>query len=183
MNWLNTILILGAALLAVFWEAAFNGLRFLLGAQLDLLPALMVYAALTTGIATVAMLAVFGGLAFDALSANPLGISVLPVFVVGLSIHVNRDLILRDQVFAQVVLGLAASAATQVLALVMLLTTGHNPLIGWGTLWQLVVMSLGGAVATPVCFEIFGWLNRTLIHGRVSETSFRPDREIRRGRQ
>ena len=183
MNWLNTILILGAALLAVFWEAAFNGLRFLLGAQLDLLPALMVYAALSAGITAVAMLAVFGGLAFDALSANPLGISMLPLFAVGLWIHVNRDLILRDQVFAQVVLGLAASAATQVLALVMLLTTGHNPLIGWGTLWQLVVMSLGGALATPVCFEIFGWLNRALIHGRVSETSFRPDREIRRGRQ
>jgi hypothetical protein len=183
MNWLNTILVLGAALLAVFWEAAFNGLRYLVGVQLDLLPALMVYAALCTGVTTVALLAVFGSLVFDALSANPLGISVLPLFAVGLAIYINRDLILRDQTFAQVTLGFVASAATEVLTLLMLLTLGHSPLIGWGTLWQLVVISLGGAVATPVFFEIFGWLNRTLAHGRVSETSFRTDREIRRGRQ
>src|SRR2546425_11720655 len=43
MTLLNTIFILGAAFLAVFWEAAFHGVRHLLGAQVDLLPALMVY--------------------------------------------------------------------------------------------------------------------------------------------
>ena len=50
-----------------------------LGAQIDLLPALMVYAALNAGLPTVALLAVFGGLWFDTLSANPLGISILPL--------------------------------------------------------------------------------------------------------
>ena len=44
-----------------------------------------------------------GGLWFDSLSANPLGVSVLPLFLVGLAIHLNRELILRDQAFAQVV--------------------------------------------------------------------------------
>src|SRR4030081_476903 len=49
MNWLNAIFIFVAAFLAVFWEAAFNGVRHLLGAQIDLLPPLMVYASLTAG--------------------------------------------------------------------------------------------------------------------------------------
>jgi cell shape-determining protein MreD len=182
MNWLHTLLVLGAAFLAVFWEAAFSGVRHLIGAQIDLLPPLMVYASLCTGLATVTLLAVCGGLWFDSLSANPLGVTVLPLFAIGLAIHLNRELILRDQTFAQLVLGLGASAAAPLLTLLLLLTMGRTPLLGWGTLWQLVVLSVGGAIATPICFEIFGWLHRTLVHHADTQSSFRPDREIRRGR-
>ena len=182
MNWLNTTFVLGAAFLAVFWEAAFSGVRLLSGVQIDLLPPLMVYAALCTGLTTVTLLALCGGLWFDSLSANPLGVAVLPLFAIGLAIHLKRDLILRDQTFARLVLGLGASAAAPVLTLLLLLTMGQAPLLGWGTLWQLVVLSVGGAIATPICFELFGWLQRTLVHHRATETSFRPDREIRRGR-
>ena len=182
MTLLNTIFILGAAFLAVFWQAAFNGVRHLLGAQIDLLPALMIYASLYGGFTTVVLLAVLGGLWFDSLSTNPLGVSVLPLFVIGVSIYASRELILRSQTIAQLVLGLVASAAAPVMTLLLLLTTGHEPLFGWGTLWQLLVMAIGGAIATPVCFEIFGLLNRALVHDRPGASSFRPDREIRRGR-
>jgi len=96
---LNTILILLAAFVAVFLQAAV-GTRGWLGAQIDLLPALIVYASLTSRLATVALLAVCGGLWFDSLSANPLGISILPLFVVGWTIHEKRELILRHQVYA-----------------------------------------------------------------------------------
>jgi rod shape-determining protein MreD len=182
MNWLNTILVLGAAFLAVFWEAAFGGVRRVLGAQIDLLPPLMVYASLYTGLTTLVLLAVCGGLWFDSLSANPLGVTVLPLLVIGLALHLKRDLILRDQTFAQFILGLAASAAAPLLTLLVLLTMGRAPLLGWGTLWQLVVLSAGGAVATPIGFELFGWLERTLAHQHPTQPSFRPDREIRRGK-
>lgn len=182
MSWVTTSLIFAAAFLAVFWEAAFSGLRHLLGAQVDLLPALMVYAALRAPLTIVSVLAVFAGLCFDSLSANPLGISVLPLFVIGFSIFLVRDLILREQVFAQWALGLVAGAVTPVLTLVLLLTLGHGPVLSWGTLWQIVVLTVGGAIATPICFVAFEWLNRALVHMPVSQTSFRPDREIRRGR-
>jgi hypothetical protein len=43
-------------------------------------------------------------------------------------------------------------------------------------------MSVGGAVATPIVFVFFEWLHRTLVHSRPLPSSFRPDREIRRGR-
>jgi len=182
MNWLSAILVLGTAFLAVFWEAAFGGVRHLLGAQVDLLPPLMVYASLCTGLTTITLLALFGGLWFDSLSANPLGVTVLPLFAVGFAIHLKRELILRDETFARLVLGLGASAAVPVLTLLLLLTMGHAPLLGWGTLWQLVVLSAGGAIATPICFEGFGWLQRALVHRGDTASSFRPDREIRRGR-
>ncbi len=182
MDWLKTLFILAAAFLAVFWEAAFPGLRRLLGAQVDLLPPLMVYASLCADWFTVCLLAFVGGLWFDSLSANPLGVSILPLLAIGLAVYANRELILRDQTFAQMVLGLAASIAAPLFSLVLLLTTRCEPLLGWGTLWQLVVMGVGGAVATPVCFALFDWLQRTLVHGRAVESSFRADREIRRGK-
>jgi cell shape-determining protein MreD len=182
MNWLNTLFVLAAAFLLVFWQSMFHGLHRVLGAQVDLLPALMVYASLTTGLGTIALLALLGGLWFDSLSANPLGVTVLPLFVIGLAIYVARELILRDQTFAQLVLGLAASAAAPAMTLLLLLTMGRQPLVGWASLWQLIVMSVGGAAATPLCFWAFGWAQRALLHSPATQTSFRADRDIKRGR-
>lgn len=183
MTTLNSILVLLATFLAVFWEAAFNGIRHLLGAQIDLLPALVVYAGLRTGLSTMTLVAVLGGLLFDALSANPLGVTVLPLFLTGLILYRQRELVLRDQPFAQFILGWAASAAVPALTVLILLTSGHSPLLGWGSLWQWSVMALGGAVATPVVFQLFEWFDRALNYRRATEPGFRADREIRRGRK
>jgi len=182
MTTFRTLLILATAFLAVFWEAAFPGTSRWLKVQVDLLPALMVYTSLCTGLTTIALLAVCGGLFFDSLSANPLGTSILPLFAVGVVMHWRRGLILRDEPYAQFVMGLAASAATPLLTVLVLLTAGHHLLLGWGSLWQWLVMSLGGAVATPIFFLLFGWGDRAFGYRRVTETSFRSDRQIWRGR-
>jgi hypothetical protein len=104
------------------------------------------------------------------------------LFAVALAIYFWRDLILRDQSFAQVVLGFGAGIACPVLTLLLLLTTGRPPRLGWGTLWQLLVLSLGSALATPAFFLLFEWLHKSLSHAPMVESSFRADREIRRGR-
>ena len=182
MNLLPSILILAGAFLTVFGEAMFPVLRHWLGAQVDLLPVLMVYAALNTNLVTVSLLAVMGGLWYDALSANPLGLSILPLYAVGFLICARRDLILRELSFAQLVLGTVASAVVPALSLLLLLTAGKQPLLGWGSLWQWIVMTAGGAAATPLVFALFDWCNRTLGYQPRTEPGFRPDREIRRGR-
>jgi hypothetical protein len=183
MNPLQTILILAAAFLAVFGEARLGGLRQWLSAQVDLLPALMVFAALNADIVTVSLLAIFGGLWFDTLSANPPGVSILPLFVVGFVIWLQRELILRELPFAQLVLGAIASAVAPVLSVLMLLTLGQQPLLGWGSLWQWLVMITGGAVATPVMFVLFDWCNHAFGYQPRTEPSFRPDREIQRDKK
>lgn len=182
MNPFQTILILSCAFLVVFGEATLSFPRSLLGAQVDLLPALMVYTALNAGLPTVALLAVFGGIWFDTFSANPLGVSILPLFAVGLPLYLRRDLILRDLPFSQLVLGGAASAVAPALTLLMLLSGSLDPLLGWGTLWQWMVLTVGGAVATPFVFELMNWCNRALGYQPHTETSFRTDREIQRSR-
>src|SRR5439155_4717425 len=140
----------------------------------------MVYASLSSGPLTVALLAVCGGIWFDSLSSNPLGISVLPLFLIGFIIERYRGLILREQIFAQWVLGLAASAAAPVLTLLLLLNAETQPLIGWFSLWQWLVMSIAGAAITPLWFGLFDRLIHALSYRPLGETSFRPDRQIKR---
>jgi cell shape-determining protein MreD len=179
---LHTILLLAAAFLAVFAQAALPGLRAWVGTQVDLLPPLMVYAALRTNLLTVALLATFGGFGFDALSANPPGVTPLPLLLVGLALHTRRELILRDEAFAQFALGAMASLLVPLLGLLILLSLGCQPLVGWGSLWQLLVLSLSGALLTPLTFGFFRACHRALSYRPASQTSFRADRDIRRGR-
>jgi len=182
MNAINPIIILLAAFLAVYFESSFSLFRNLLGAQIDLLPPLMVYASLTTGIFTVALLAVTGGLLFDSLSANPLGVSIVPLFAMGYTIHRFHGLLLREQVYAQFAFGTAASVLTPLLTLLILLSGDSNPLVGWGTVWQLLIIGLTGGLLTPLVFATLDRLSRALNYQPAIQVGFRPDREIKRRR-
>ena len=182
MNALNTIFILALAFLAVFVEASFGAFRRVLGVQVDLLPGLMVYASLSSGTFTVALLAVMGGLWFDSLSANRLGVSILPLLAIGFFVQQFRHLILREQTFAQLVLGFGASGFAPVFALIILFSSGAEPILGLGFAWQWFVMTVIGGLLVPLYFRLFDKVYRTLGYERLVETSFRQDREIERGR-
>ena len=90
MNWFHTASILLAALIGVFLEAVVTLPRDLLGAQVNPLPALVVYAALHSNMATLTLLVICGSLWQSSLSADPLGIALLPLFLVGVFIEINR---------------------------------------------------------------------------------------------
>ena len=171
------------AYLVVFFQATFNDLRHFVGVQVDLLPGLIVYAAISSGIITLTLLSVCGGLWLDSLSANPAGLSTLPLFVIGLMLQRHRDAILRDQPYAQLLLGLTASALAPLFCLLILVNTGARPLVGWFSIWQWFVMSVIGAVFTPVWFWLFDVTGRVLNYRPVGEAGFRHEREIKRGRQ
>lgn len=182
MNWLNTSAILAVAFVAVFFQSYYRGLRLVLGAQIDVLPALMAYTALSCGLSTVVLLAIWGGLCFDALSANPMGTSMVPLFVAGAVIHYHRGLVLREQWVARYAMAFAACAVVPLLSVVMLLSMGKELMLGYWSLWQWVVMALGGAATTPIWFAGLDWLKQALSYPVHSEGGFRPDRDIKRGR-
>ena len=182
MNTFHSFLILAAAFAVVFFQTAFNGLRVITGAQMDLLPSLMVYAAFSSGPGTITSLAICGGLWYDSLSANPMGVSILPLFAIGMALHSNRGLIIKDEPFARFMLGMGASAVAPLLTLLLLINMQQKPMLGWFTLWQWIVVSLLGAAVTPWWFRIFYWLNLAFNYKPLGGTSFRPDREIKRGR-
>ena len=182
MNPLNTGVLILAAYLAAYLAACQTPLSYWPGVQLDLRPALMVYCGLHAEWATLSAVAVAGGLWFDALSANRLGVSILPLFLVAFFVHKNRSLILQEQPYAQFVLGLMASAAAPALTVVLLFGAGQNPLVGWGSVGQWLVIALVGGASTPALFWMLERFSRAVTYRAISESSFRPDREIKRGR-
>jgi rod shape-determining protein MreD len=168
--------------LAVFLAARFHGFRMLTGAQFDFLPGLVVVAAMMHGISAVLVVSITGGLLFDSLSSNPLGVTTLVLATVGTFVYLNRDLLLRDQTYPQFIVGAGASAAAPVMSYIAVSGFGMHPLIDWTSLWVWFVMAVTGALTTPIWFSVFQKVDRALHYQVVPESSFRPDREIQRGR-
>lgn len=182
MNRLETIAILLAAWLAVAFEVSFNGFRNWFGAQVSLLPALMVYVALSSSLPSVALLAIVGGLAQDSFSANPLGVTTVALALTGVLLHYKRDLVLRDQVYAQVMMGFLASALVPACVVLALMNT-HNPVpLTWRLLVQWLVMAGGGAVAAPLVFRLFALMGRLFTYQALPESHYRETRQIKRTR-
>jgi len=182
MNRSRTLLLLISVLVGIFVESAWNAPDRWLGAHLSLVPPLIVYTALRTEAATLALVATLGGLWLDSLSTNPFGISILPLFWVGFALQHWQDLILRDLPFAQLVLGAAAGMAIPILTLLLVFSLGETPIIGWGSLWQLAVGGVAGGLLTPLCFRVLDKADRMFAYPPTPSVSFRPDREIKRGR-
>lgn len=182
MNKAVAFLVLVSAFVGVFVQAAWDLPRNLLGAQVSFLPPLVVFAAFRSNLTTISVLAGLGGLWTDSLSANPLGVSILPLFWLGLALHHWRDLILQELVYARFVVGLFASAAAPLLTLLVIMTLGKRTLLGWGLLWQWLVMAVMGGLMTPVCFWLFDAVHHRLFPQPARQPSFRTDREIKRGR-
>ncbi len=182
MRLIPTMLILLLGLAFVFAQAALSWPRRLLDTQVDLLPALMVVTALRLGLPSIVILSILGGLAFDALSQNRLGVSSLPLGLLGVVLHLRREHLLRDAPFAQACLGAFAGAAVPLGSFLLLLTAGDSPLAGPGLVWNFVVLVALNALATPALYQFLQWLEDLLVYKPPSQPGFRPDREIRRGR-
>ena len=75
------VLLLGAYLL-IFLQSHLDWPRALAGVPADLTPALLVCGGLN-GAGHISTTAVLSGLWLDSLSANPLGVSILPLFAAG----------------------------------------------------------------------------------------------------
>ena len=182
MRALHPALLLLTTYFAVYLQCRVTFLRDLTGVQIDLLPSIMVYASLTSNLATVGMLAFCGGMWFDSLSLNPAGVTVFPLLVTGIVLMWFRDLLLREQPYARQVLGFCAGVAVPALSLLLMMSMGARPLVGWSTLWTLLVLGVAGAVLTPLMFRVFERLRVLFQYQPLETTSFRDDREIKRGR-
>jgi rod shape-determining protein MreD len=182
MIWLNSIFIIVTAFVVVYLEASVGIMRDWLAAQVDVLPAIMVYTALREDLLTVTVTGFLGGLWFDSLSKNNLGVTAAALLATGLALYRLRGLLMREEWHAQFLLGAAASVFCPAVSVVILMSLGHEPLLSWGSLWQFLVMAVGGGLATPLSYRFFVFLNRTFNYQPMAESSFRADRQIKRGR-
>jgi cell shape-determining protein MreD len=182
MNRLRFAFLITFSVLAVFAQAAWDSPRLWLGAQFNWLPSLVICGAAAGHWGATFSLATVGGFCLDSLSQNPLGISVLSLLALGWVMHRSRDVVLMDDSLVQAMVGASGSAAVFGLDLLILWTMGATPLVGWMSGWQATVVAAGGAVMTPVWFLVLPRLEKAFGYAAVSPPSFRPDREIKRGR-
>ncbi|MBX3731078.1 MAG: hypothetical protein KF791_00640 [Verrucomicrobiae bacterium] len=182
MTWLPTTALFFVTWLAVFAQTQFRPLAGLLDTPVAVLPALMVYAALTHSLGTVIVLGLLAGVSLDALSPGPIGVSVLPLVCVGFGLHLRRHLILREQVYAQWWLGFGAGIAVPLATLVLLSIGSTRFIAGPFFMMQLLILGLLNGGVCPAVFRTFDAIQNAFDYQPVAQPSFRPDREIKRGR-
>lgn len=182
MNWVPAISLFVVTWLAIFAQTQFAMVTNFLGAPLSFVPAIVVYAALTSRLAMVTGLIVFAALGMDSLASGRFGVSLPPFFAIGFLIHVRQHLILREQRYAQFWLGFGAGLAVPVTTLMLLSFAQVSPIHGWATLWHLLVSAVGNGLLCPAFFRLFDGLRHTFEYQPVHESSFRADRQIKRGR-
>ena len=178
MNRVPITLLFLATWLAVFGQTQFPTL----GIPLDIRPALIVYAALTHGMPTLLGIVAVSSLGTDALSANPIGVSLIPCFLLGFVLNLQRHLLLREQRFAQVWLGLSGGIAMPLLTWGLLQMESQPQPMGFNLLSRIVLLGILNAAACPALFVVFDGLRDVFEYKPIAEMGFRSDREIKRGR-
>jgi hypothetical protein len=182
MTWFTPTLLFLVAWLAVFTESQLAPLRALLGVPVSVLPALIVYVAFSHGLILVTALAVMVGLWTDSLSGSRLGSAVAPHFVVAFLLNTRRHLLLRDQRYAQSWLGFAAGIVIPLGHAAILHFGPVEPLFGWRSLPQLIVLGLLNGAACPAFFILFDHLRNTFEYPAIPGVSAHGIREMKRGR-
>lgn len=157
-----TISILLTAQISIYAASTWNLPRQLTGTQLDPLPALMLVVALRAPISAVTVLAIGGALLQSALSAGPLGATLIPLYGLGLIVHLNARNLSHYHIGPRFALGAVAGAAVPLLTLMLLLVSGKEPLVGWFTLWHWAVSILSSGVFAVLYFPLLEWLDHTV---------------------
>ena len=181
-NQVLLIVFLVTGYLVIFAQARLTAFRDFTGAQLDLLPGMIVFAAMVFQLGTVILCAAVFGLLFDSFSANALGTTFVSLAIIGLFASRYRDLLLSEHFTTHWVLGLIASALAPLISYTLLRLQDVKPMVAWGSAWHWAIMIAGGGAATPLWFKIFTRLDEALRYKELPESTFRQDRQIARGR-
>ncbi|HIL25243.1 MAG TPA: hypothetical protein EYG19_07570 [Verrucomicrobia bacterium] len=162
MKTFYTLGLLVIALFALYLTATLEWPQRITGTRIDPLPALMVCAALRAPLRALTVLAVLGSLWQTSLSADPPGISMVPLFAVGVAVSLNRRAIHTRLWSARFAVGAAAGALVPLATVGTLMALGREPLLGWFSFWQLAVMSLASGLLALLFFPLLQWLDKTV---------------------
>jgi len=157
-----TLTILLVALITTHVASAWRLPVQVLGTQLDPLPPLMLVVALRAPITTIAILAIFGSLAQSTLSSNPLGLSLLPLYALGFTVHINSPNLSHHHTCSRFALGAIAGALIPLMSLALLLLTNKEPLIGWFSLWQWSAGILSSGLMAVIFYPLIEWLDKSV---------------------
>jgi rod shape-determining protein MreD len=144
---MNTLIAIAGILIAVALQAHMPTLWWLGGARVELLPALVVYAALTMHRRRALVLALIAGLTQDALSAAPFGITALAYGIAAIVTTSLREALDRDLPWVQWSAGALTSVTASIIAFFVIGISIGN------VLKMFMIASIAG-MATVVLFFV-----------------------------
>lgn len=182
MSWVPLISLFVAAWLATYAQTQFPMFRLTIGIPFSILPALAAYAAMNHSIVFTTVFTVLTALGLDSLSPNRFGVSVLPFFLFGFMANIRRHVLLKDQRHTQFWLGFSGGVLLPLSTLALLFLGQREPISSPATLQQLVLLGLLNGIACPISFWFFDHIHQAFDYQPLAVPSFRPDRQIKRGR-
>ncbi len=139
-----------AVLVAMVLQCTLAAVVNLAGAKLDLMPAVVVFAALFATWRRALLVAVTGGLLLDALSLQPLGLSIPPLAVAAAAINHFQRVLYRDNILLQMALGGATSLAGSVWTWLLLQCSATPLPLQAGIVQKILLIALLAAVGAPI---------------------------------
>jgi rod shape-determining protein MreD len=144
-----------AVVLAMALQCALAAVVNAAGAKFDLMPAMVVFAALYAPWSRALFVAVACGLLFDALSFQAPGMSVAPLVAAAAVINHFQRVLYRDNIVLQLALGGATSLMVSAWTWLLLLP-GATPLpLEFGITAKMALIALLAALATPLVLWLF----------------------------
>ncbi len=171
------------AMVVTYVQSHWSVMEGMWRAQINLLPVFAAYAALHGGLAPIIGVALIAGCWLDVLSANPLGTSLISLFLMALILHRVHEVLLRGQLAAQFFVSLAAGALGPIISCFLLWATSMQPLVGWGTLWHIVVNAIICGVAGPFIFLILNQMDSWVSYEPVAQPWNSSVVEVKRGKR
>lgn len=183
MNFSHTIFLVMIGYLIIALNATlFGKLRAISGLDIQLLPAIVACSGLISSIETILLVSFIIGLMFDSISANPLGVTSISLAIPGVLIYSAQNLFVKNQWQTQFLSGVFAGLLQPLVVLFLLLTFGYEPVFSADSILILGLSALIGGFFTPWIFKFVNWMDKNFNYSQVKTSSFRPDREIKRGR-
>jgi rod shape-determining protein MreD len=150
---MNTLLTIASTILMASLQSRLPTLWWLGGMRIELLPALVVYAALTLPGRQAITLAVVAGLGQDALSAAPFGITALAYTAAALVMTSMREALDRELPWVQMSAGAVTATVSSVAACFVV---G----ISFGAIFKILLIAALSGVITPVLFFVLDFARR-----------------------
>ncbi len=141
----------------------------LAGVKLDLMPAVVVFAALYASWRRAIFVAVAGGLLLDALSFQPLGLSVAPLAIAAAAINHFQRVLYRDNMLLHAALGGATSLAASLWTWMLLRFTATPLPFQFGIVGKIGLIALLAAVGTPLLLSLLNHAARLARQGTDDE--------------
>ncbi len=181
MSRLAFALLLFLAALVLFLEGR-GLLRVpLAGTRLDLLPALLVYAAWRGELRHALAFAAAAGLLLDSISAVPLGAGPAALAAAAIPLEALRSRVRREEIRAQALAGLGAGLLVSLAGLILARASGGGPVAYASAGGHLLLIALANAAFAPLLFRAMDWLADQLDYKEVPAPAERQEVETQRG--